>query len=959
MVKRVDGLLARAATGLGVSRGRELAEELAALCKAAGDADRSAERDAAAARIASLSPAELGEVLRLVAVRFHLLNQVEQVTIARVNRRRAAEATAAKPRAESMPEAMLRLAELGLDGAAVARLVNRLDVQPTLTAHPTESKRRSVLDNLVRIADLLDVVWQGQATPAEARAAERRLEGLIEVLAATDDVRPKRLEVIDEVRNGLFFLRSSIWEAVPRLVRELADAAGDQFGKAVLGLTDLPALVRYRTWIGGDRDGNPRVTHEVTAGTLRQLRQAAAELWDRELGELQQELTLSVRRAAVPAWFVQRVQQAGHVLIDEPAALEQRQHEPVRIRLMQMRGRLKHDGHYDGAGLLADLLEIRDAVRQAGLASAADSGRLADAIVRARVFGLHLATLDIRQHSRVHEGAVAELLRLAGVTLRYAQLGEAEKLAVLRAELAQPRPLRPVDAPLSPETAELMATLAVVRKAIGVDRRAVRSFVISMTHGVSDVLEVLLLMKEAGLAHVEPAARAGEQATERVGGCLGGAGGVRLVGSVHVVPLLETIDDLRRGHELVAAMLDEPLYRSHLESLVPAGLPGDTGVGGVSLGAPVQEIMLGYSDSNKDGGFLMANLCLDRAQRRIAEAVRSRGLLLRFFHGRGGTVGRGGGRAGRAILAAPAPARTGRLRFTEQGEVISFRYALPAIAQRHLEQIVHASLIASADERESGGGAEVGDLLERLAERSMARYRGLVDDPEFWPWFSAATPIGSIAGLPIASRPVMRGVSSAPAGGSGASVGGTAGAGAGAAAAGSAAFEQLRAIPWVFTWVQMRALVPGWFGLGAALGSATEAELDLLSAEYRRSAWLSTVIDNAAQELLRARLMIARRYAEAHGSLAGRRLMDELVSEHAAATRGVLRVSGRADLGGESPLIARSIRERNPWTDVLNLVQIELLGRRRAVHEVAEAAALDQLLMQSVSAIAAAMQSTG
>ncbi len=919
----VDEMLTGAASACGLARGRANAIALHELCRSAGEAIESPEREDAAGRIARLSTEELGEVLRFVAARFHLLNQAEQVNIVRVNRERSRAASADRPRPESLMDAMLRLKSKGLDGAGVRTLIERLDVQPTLTAHPTEAKRRSVLDNLVRLAELL-IAEQSAESSGETRERMARMAGLTQILLATDDVRPKRLDVLDEVKNGLFFLCSSIWGVAPRLMRELCDAANDVFGAGTLELTDLPALLRYRTWIGGDRDGNPKVTHEVTQATIRQLRSAAADLWERELRELQQELSLSRRRLPIPGWFVELTAQEGDGFIDDASSLEQRQHEPIRIRLMQIRGRIRRDPRYDGAALVRDLLQIRDAIIESGLGDVARLGRLASAIVRARVFGLHLATLDVRQHSAVHEAAVGELLKLAGVVHEYASLSEAQRVAVLRAELAQPRPLCPVDAALSPATRELMQTLAVVRGAVEHDRRSVRSYIISMTHGVSDVLETLLLMKEAGLTRV---ARDAD-------------GSVRLTGMLHVVPLLETIDDLAHGDALVGAILDEPLYRSHLESLVPGRVHGAP----PAQSGPVQEIMLGYSDSNKDGGFLMANLSLDRAQRRIAHAVRSRGVLLRFFHGRGGTIGRGGGRAGRAILATPGPARTGRVRFTEQGEVISFRYALPAIAHRHIEQIMHASLVASADTREQERDPALVELLDRMARRSMQRYRELIDDPEFWAWFTDAGPIAPIAGLPIASRPVMRAVGS-----------GTAAAGV---EGGRSGFDQLRAIPWVFTWVQMRSLIPGWFGLGTALESTTPLERELLASEYRRSDWLSTVIDNAAQELLRARLVIARRYAMETRSPAGARFFQVITQEHAWACRGVLGITGKGALDADAPIIGQSIRDRNPWTDVLNLVQIELLSRARRGDET-ERRHVEPLLLQSVSAIAAAMQSTG
>jgi phosphoenolpyruvate carboxylase len=919
----LDHLLARAAAACAIAPAGDQAQRLHDFCARAGDAIDHPTREDAAAAIAAMSARELGDVLRMVTTRFYLLNQNEQVSIIRVNRERAAKATPDAPRPESLPEAFAKLKSLGLDAAGVRALVRRLDVQPTLTAHPTESKRRSVLDNLVRIAEQLITSDDERLPQRDRRECAQRLEGLTQLLLATDDVRMKRLEVIDEVKNGLFFLKSSVWGVVPRLLRETVDAANNTFGPGTLDLTDLPALVRYRTWIGGDRDGNPKVTHDVTSGTLHILRAAAVELWEKELLGLQQELTLSTRRLAIPDSFIELVRLEGDRFIEDTSSLEQRQHEPVRVRLMQMRGRLKRDPSYHGGLLLKDLLLIRDAVEKAGLADVARRGRLADAIVRARVFGTHLATLDIRQHSRVHETVVAELLALAGVSPTYAALSESERVALLRAELSQTRPLRPVDAPLSPAAAELMQTLRAVRHAVSLDRRSVRSFIISMTHGLSDILEVLLLMKEAGLTR---AVRDGAA--------------VRLESDLHVVPLLETIDDLERGEGLVAAMLDEPLYRSHLESLVPGEIPATS-----PYRAPVQEIMLGYSDSNKDGGFLMANLALEKAQRRVAHAVRSRGILLRFFHGRGGTIGRGGGRAGRAILGAPAPARTGRIRFTEQGEVISFRYAMGAIAERHLEQIVHAALIASADQHEVERSPELATLFERLSRESMAAYRGLIDDPEFWHWFVNAGPIGPIAGLPIASRPVMR----------------AEGSGLGSAGGTQSGFDQLRAIPWVFTWVQMRCLAPSWYGLGTAIGALTENDLNLLASEYRSSAWFRAVVDNATLELLRARLPIVKRYATSgkdEAAAVGARFFELLAREHAQAVKAVLRISGRASLDEESPIIARSIRDRNAWTDILNLIQIELLARRRTAPD-KDRGTIEQLLFQSVSAVAAAMQSTG
>lgn len=912
----IDALLREAAGPVGLAEARDSAESLASLCGSAADQMDHPAWDQAAGTIAAMRNEQIGLVVRYITKRFHLLNKVGQVRITQVNRARACNATMRAPRPESLLDAVGRIKDEGTQAAALNEMISRLDVQPTLTAHPTEAKRRSVLDNLVQIANALLELQSGVASPEQQRDCMRRLAALIRVLLATDDIRPKRLEVEDEVRNGMFFLRSSIWHTVPRLARQMVDAADQAYGSGSLDITGLPPLVRYRTWIGGDRDGNPRVTHAVTQRAIESMREAAVELWNIELLALKQELTLSTRCVTIPAWFVALVEERGTGFVIEASSLEQRQHEPMRLFLMQMRGRLHKDETYDGAELLKDLMTVRDALVEMGLDAVARYGRLGDAITRARAFGLHLATTDLRQHSRVHAHAVGALLKAAGVHQDYASLDEAARLKVLRAELLQPRPLRPRHVALDGDTQELLDTLEVARKAIARDRRSIRSFVISMTHDVSDVLEVMLLMKESGLLQVDREEN----------------GNVSVKGTIHIVPLLETIDDLSRGAGLVGAILDEPLYRSMLDGLKPAGLAP-------RLDQPMQEIMLGYSDSNKDGGFLMANLCLDRAQRAIAHEVTSRGLQLRFFHGRGGTIGRGGGRAGRAILSAPANARNGRIRFTEQGEVISFRYALPSIAERHMEQIIHASLLALSDSRGDATDPKVMALLTELAERSMKRYRALIDDPEFWSWYTSASPISAIAGFPIASRPMMRALGAAT-------------------DAGSAAFDQLRAIPWVFAWVQMRCLAPGWFGLGTAFAELSPESIEVLRAEYARSAWLSTVIDNAGQELARARLAITRRYAMACEHPASERLLRELVEEFDDARRAVLAITGRASLGDEAPVIARSIKERNPWTDVLNLAQIELLRRRRSAPEELHKE-LDQLLLQTVSGIAAAMQSTG
>lgn len=926
------GALEAAVVGGPLDAAHALASRLAAMCAEAGDADEHPARDEAARVIAGLSTAELGDMLRVSAVRFHLLNKAEQLQIAAVNRERERAATAERPRRESIDEAVRALAAGGVPLEGVLSALARLDIQPTLTAHPTEARRRSVLTKQQEAAECAQALRRSDLLEGERAGLRDRLRDLVQLMLVTDDVRARRLDVPDEVRNGLYFLTTTIWDAVPRLSRDVARSVSGAYG-VTLSPADVPCVLRYRSWIGGDRDGNPNVTHAVTRETLRTLRAAAVELYQADLLKLRHELSVSTLRAPTPVELVESIRGVGRESVEEGDYLEHVRREPFRVKLMEMSGRLARDGSYTAAALLDDLCLLRRSLHAVGLGRHADEGPLADLIVRAKTFGLHLAALDVRQHSRVHEAAAEELLRLAGVEASYRSLDEGARLALLTRELSGPRPLRPVGAVVSAETAELLSTLETVREALREEPGSIGSYIVSMTHDVSDMLEVLLLFKETGLYRPANAGRLAES-------------------ELDLVPLFETIDDLERGPALLGAMLDHGAYRAHLEARargVAGGNRGEEGregeeVGGSARSADLplgsdagsglfQEVMLGYSDSNKDGGYLMANTALHAAQDTLSAVCRERGVDFRFFHGRGGTVGRGGGRANRAILAAPPRSRTGRIRFTEQGEVISFRYALPAIAHRHLEQIVGAMLTATA----AGPGhadatPELHALLHRLARRSMEAYRGLIDDAAFWPWYCAVSPIAHIGGLPIASRPVSR-------------------------AAGAFEFDSLRAIPWVFAWIQMRYTVPGWYGLGTAAAGLSEADRRSLSEAYRRWPIFAAVIDNAQLELARARLPLASRYAaQVPGGAA---LHAKIAGEYALARRAVLEITGEPVLIAHAPVIRQSIVARNPWTDPLNLAQVELLRRFASAGDDTERAALKGVLFASINALAAAMQSTG
>jgi phosphoenolpyruvate carboxylase len=867
-----------------------LVEELRHLCKRAETESDPAPRAEAVRIVAALPLPEIVVLLRAYTTFFHLVNQAEKGEIVRVNRER----TRSGERPESLSATVAELHGRGLALADVLRLFEALDVQPTFTAHPTEARPPAVLAKQERIADLLARLGGGELTDDETAELHDRLYNETVLLLATGEVRTERPAVRDEVRQGLHYLTGCVWEVVPHLHEDLRRALGRHYGSE----PELPAFLRFRTWMGGDRDGNPNVTAEVTRWTIDAHRRAAVARQLDELRALRDELTLSAEPAAWPAPLRDALGRHAHEVPLPDGAAHADAGQPYRLLFAHVIARLERLDEatdappYDTDRLIADLRAADEALRASGFAHTARHGRLARALVLARTFGLHLAQLDVREHSAVHERAVAALLRAGGVEPDYAALDEPDRVALLERSLTRADPLVPRGTAAPEEAAATLAGLAVIRDALARDPRSVGSYIVSMTHGVSDLIEPMLLAKEVGL----------------------GSG-------LDFVPLFETIEDLEGGAERMRALFTSDVYRRHLNAR-----------GGL------QEVMLGYSDSNKDGGYWMANWSLYRAQDALGRLGREHGIELRLFHGRGGTVGRGGGRASVGIRAMPAAARSGRIRFTEQGEVISFRYGLEGIAHRHLEQILSSMLQSAAESaHRPEPEAEGMEALARLAASAMQAYRELVGHEDFWAWYSRVTPIEHISRLPIASRPPSRG---------------------GAALA----VDGLRAIPWVFAWTQVRYLVPGWYGIGEVLGPALERDPEL-GARLRRlhDGWpfFREIVASARREMARARLELAAEYAR---RLApdGTDLHDRIDREFRWTREALLAVAGMRALLDDVPVIARSIELRNPYADVLNLLQVELLARwRSAAESGAESEPLREAIFLSINGIAAGMQSTG
>ncbi|SNR40447.1 phosphoenolpyruvate carboxylase [Blastococcus mobilis] len=837
-----------------------------------------------AQRLSSLDIRSSNHVIRAFSHFSVLANLAEDIHHER--RRRFHRREGSPPQAGSLAATMALLDQADLEADVVARELTGALVCPVVTAHPTEVRRRTISQVQGHITDLIrqrDRAARGEIDESQWSA---QLWRSVLTLWQTALLRLSRLRLTDEIDEALRYYDLSLFEVVPAINAELRRALDERWPDA--GLLPRPMLLTG-SWIGGDRDGNPFVDADaLRRATSRQAETALAHHLD-ELEALRGELSMS-DRLVTPTPELYHLAEASRD--DSPFRAD----EPYRRALNGISARLAATarsvlGRVPGPApetplpaygspdeLRADLDVIDVSLRRHGAGALADDRllRLREAV---EVFGFHLCGLDMRQNSAVHEEVVAELLAWAGVCEDYASLDEPARVELLTGELTLRRPLVRPDAELS-DTArgELDVLLAAADQVALLGPRAIPNYVISMCESVSDVLEVAVLLKEVGL--LDPGAPSPTH--QPMPSC-----------SVGISPLFETIDDLQAAGSTLSAVLAQPLYRSLL------AFRGD-----------VQEVMLGYSDSNKDGGYLAANWALYRAELDLVEVARAEGIRLRLFHGRGGTVGRGGGPSYEAIRAQPPGAVAGALRITEQGEVIAAKYGDPDRARRNLEALVAATLESTLLDIEGlGTDAEpVYALLDDLAARAQRAYRTLVHEtPGFVEWFRAATPISELGELNIGSRPPSR-------------------------KAGNS-IADLRAIPWVFSWSQARIMLPGWYGTGSALESwvgGDDRKLARLQELHRTWPFFRTVLSNMGMVLAKTDLGLAARYAGLVPDEDLRaRVFDQITAEHERTCRMLLAITGDDELLADNPSLARSIRNRFPYLEPLHHLQVEMLRRRR------------------------------
>jgi phosphoenolpyruvate carboxylase len=839
--------------------------------------------------LAGLDDEQATSVIRAFSYFSHLANLAEDQ---QVLRRRHEHARRGEVAPGSLERTLSKLKAAGVSSATLRRTLAQAHVAPVLTAHPTEVQRKSILDAERAVANLL-AQRERAATTAERAANDRALRARVTQLWQTRMLRPTRLAVVDEIDNALSYYASTFLTELPALYAELDAALGHRLGEG-------SDFLRMGHWMGGDRDGNPNVSADTLREALKRQAEVALRHYLREVHALGGELSVSQLLVGATPALIALADASGD-------SSPHRADEPYRRALVGVYARLaatlqhlageealRHaltpsTPYPDALALWADLQTVRDSLATHHGAALVE-GRLQPLMRAVQVFGFHLATLDLRQSSDVHEWVVAELLAKARVEPAYASLSEEARQAVLLQLLNDARSLRVRGAAYSERTLGELAIFDAARDSLQrYGPRAIQHCIISHTETVSDLLEVLLLQKESGLLDGPI-----NDDTSRA--------------ALIVVPLFETIADLRQA---------EPIMRAFL------GLPGILALvqrsGRSSTGQPaVQEVMLGYSDSNKDGGFFTSNWELYRASTALAALFDALpGVRLRLFHGRGGTVGRGGGPSFDAILAQPPGTVRGQIRLTEQGEVIASKYANPAIGRRNLETLVSAMLEATLLPHAPPPAAFT-DMAQRLSEASMAAYRGLVyDTPGFVDFFFSATPIREIAELNIGSRPAARpklGQDGKP----------------------RRAIEDLRAIPWGFSWGQSRITLPGWFGLGSAVASVTSGRgaqeaRALLKRMHREWPFFRTLLSNVDMVMAKSDLVLAARYAAlVEDTALSRRVFAAIQTEWDLTSKALAMITGQKKRLATNPTLARSIEHRFPYIDPLNHLQVELIRRHRA-----------------------------
>ncbi|WHY02158.1 phosphoenolpyruvate carboxylase [Neobacillus sp. DY30] len=854
--------------------------------------------------ITNLSSPMRKQVIRAFSMYFHLINIAEQNH--RIRRRRQYQLeddSIVQP--DSIESAILSLKENNINEEMIQEVLNKLSLELVITAHPTEAAKRSILEIQQRIAVILKKLDYPLITKRERSKLEESLFNEVAILWQTDELRHNKPTVLDEVRNGLYYFDQTLFEVLPEIHREVELCLEKNYSDTKW---DVPNFLRFGSWIGGDRDGNPNVTPEVTWETLHKQRKLVLKKYKNVLVDLMKRYSHSTTRVEVSDELVQslEVEEDKYLTDDKKWPVEgevyRRKFAIIIERLKQVG---KSDlGYHSSEELLEDLYVVKRSLNNHHPV-AHELKTIQKLIRQVQLFGFHLATLDIRNHSGEHEAAISEILRKVQITDNYAQLSEDEKVKILENILMDPRPLLLLNEDYTPETQQMIQVFQMIKNAHKeYGKRSISVYLVSMTRSASDLLEVLVLAKEAGIYRLHTDGTVESQ--------------------LNVAPLLETIDDLTAGPKIMETLFQMPVYRNHLKVMNDQ-----------------QEIMLGYSDGSKDGGTLTANWKLYKAQLEIHEMANKYHIGLKFFHGRGGSLGRGGGPLNKSLLSQPAETIGDGVKITEQGEVLSSRYLLEDIAYRSLEQATSTLLLATAHVSKE---AEPGDLrdecwesaIEEISDAALKKYQSLVfGDADFLTYFNEATPLRELGDLNIGSRPMSR--------------------------KNRGRFEDLRAIPWVFAWTQSRQLLPAWYAAGTGLESYAlkgEQNLQQLQKMYENWPFFRSTIDNLQMALMKADITTAKEYLLlVEDQKIAERIFTNILEEYERTKAILLKITGDKELLDHTPNIKDSVYRRNPYVDPLNFLQVELIKELRSQNEPSEELLTEVLL--TISGISAGLRNTG
>ncbi len=861
----------------------DLVEEIRAMSKARRNGDAAAAFQLAE-RLENLPLDSKQVLIKAFSNYFQLINIAEDLQRIRVIRQREARGSLK----ESILNAISALHDNGKTAAELRSLLENTRLRLVLTAHPSEAKRQEILIKLRRIAQMMEKRDRQNLLPRELRKLESALAEKVEEMWQTRQVRASKKQVADEVDMGIYFLRSVIVDVVIDIYEDLQLALERYYPDE--DWSELPPVLRYASWIGGDRDGNPNVTTDVTLQTLATLRKTARQMYLEEVGELANNLTQDTNAfgASSEIETASQTDNGGGVF---PGEL-------YRARLTSICRKLEADQYGSSRDFLHDLLQVQNSLKARRGARVA-LGAVQRLIRKARLFGLHLVPLEVREDANLHRAALAEIFDYYDIAADYGAMSEQDKQALLSEEIRGRRPLFPNEISVFSETTQsVIRTWRMIAQAHArYDSIVIDTVIASMSRHPSDVLTMLLFAREVGIDN-----------------------------EVYIVPLFETIDDLYRAPAIMEELLDNREYRKHL--VARAGKRGLR-----------QQVMIGYSDSSKDGGYLASNWNLYNAQRILTESCVKKGISLELFHGRGGSIGRGGGPTNRAILSQPPESLRGGVKITEQGEVIAYRYSNKGIGQRHLNQVMNAVLIGMGLQEARHVPAHYFEAMAALSEISARRYRNFVYESDgFIEYWQQATPIQELSRLQISSRPAKRQA--------------------------KGGFAAMRAIPWMFSWMQSRAIVPSWFGLGSAFQSyANEHDggIRLLQEMYRGWSFFKAVIDNAQLDVAKADMGIAELYASlVEPPELRREFFGRIKTEHRLSSEMIMAVTGQAELLANMAAIKTSIQRRNPYVDPLNFMQVALLRELRQLDEGDERRrqVLDATLA-TINGIAAGMKTTG